>query len=105
MINSSNSSQPELRFSETQINAVNNGDDDEDPNELPVLTGNLFISHDKKWCYQIGVIDYLQTFNFQKKVEVWYKKYLKNRDPKKVSVSNSNFYGDRYINFMRHSVF
>ena len=29
-----------------------------------LLTGNLYMSGDKKWCYQIGVIDYLQTYNF-----------------------------------------
>ena len=30
----------------------------------PLLTGNLYFSADKKWCYQLGVIDYLQVYNF-----------------------------------------
>lgn len=70
--------------------------------DKPLLTGNLFFSADKKWCYQIGVIDYLQVYNFQKKAEVLFKRYIKNKDPKKVSVCHSKPYGNRYIHFMRH---
>ena len=47
----------------------------------------------------------MQTFTFQKQMEVWFKRYIKNRDPKKVSVCKAKPYGDRYIKFMRHSVF
>lgn len=89
----SGKSKEDLSFSEI-------GNDDKPP-----LTGNLFFSADKKWCYQIGVIDYLQVYNFQKKAEVFFKRFIKNKDPKKVSVCHSKPYGNRYIHFMRHSVF
>lgn len=82
----------------------NNGKvQDKDDNEL--LSGNLFLSADKKWVYQIGVIDYLITYNFNKKTEVFFKTYIKQYDPKKVSVCHSSPYGNRYIKFMREQVF
>lgn len=65
--NSSFKSKEDMMFSEI---------DDEHSGKL-LQTGNLYFSADKKWCYQIGVIDYLQTFNMNKKMEVWFKKYIK----------------------------
>jgi hypothetical protein len=40
-----------------------------------------YFSKDGKWCYQISIIDYLQTFDFGKKQEVMAKKLFKRADP------------------------
>ena len=64
-----------------------------------------FYSHDRKWCYQISVIDYLQTFDRGKKNEVLAKKYFKNADPMGLSARPSEPYGTRFMHFMKKSVF
>ena len=62
-------------------------------------------SRDGKWCYQISIIDYLQTFDSGKKQEVLAKKLFKRADPKKLSAVPPDPYGQRFIGFMKSSVF
>ena len=50
--------------------------------ESSVLTHQ---SKDGRFCYQISIIDYLQTFDRGKKNEVLAKKYFRNADPVKLS--------------------
>ena len=60
-----------------------------------------FYSADGKWCYQISIIDYLQTFDASKKREVLAKKLFKNADPKRLSATPPDPYGSRFIKFMK----
>lgn len=69
------------------------------------MTGHLFYSQDKKWCYQISVIDYLQTYDRSKKMEVLAKRVFKNVNVKKLSAVPPDPYGARFIEFMKNSVF
>jgi hypothetical protein len=55
--------------------------------------------------YQISIIDYLQTFDSGKKKEVLAKKIFKRADPKKLSAIPSEPYGERFMHFMKSSVF
>lgn len=65
----------------TKINAV-----------VPVCR-NQFVSADgTTWTYQISIIDYLQRFNMNKKMEVAAKVLFKRADPKKLSATEPNFY-------------
>lgn len=60
---------------------------------------------DKEWCYQISIIDYLQTFDKSKEREVFAKKYFKRADPTKISAVKPDPYAKRYLDFMNESVF
>lgn len=62
-------------------------------------------SKDGKWCYQISIIDYLQTFDSGKKQEVLAKKLFKGADPLKLSATPSDPYGHRFVKFMKNFVF
>ena len=64
----------------------------------------VFYSTCGKWCYQISIIDYLQTFDSGKKQEVLAKKLFKQVDTKKLSAVPSDPYGQRYLNFMKSYV-
>jgi len=57
------------------------------------------------YVYHIAIIDYLTQFNFNKRVESFYKVNLKNQDMKKVSCVNYDIYGDRFLEFMIKEVF
>ena len=46
---------------------------------------STYYSQDGRWCYQISIIDYLQTFDKGKKSEVVAKKVLKRADTSKLS--------------------
>jgi len=65
----------------------------------------MFYSQDRKWLYQISVIDYLQTFDRGKKMEVLAKRVFKNVDPTRLSAVPSDPYGNRFVEFMKNSVF
>ena len=62
-------------------------------------------SRDGKWCYQISIIDYLQTFDSGKKNEVLAKKIFKRADPTKLSAVPPDPYGNRFKSFMKNCVF
>ena len=66
---------------------------------------DTYFSTDGKWCYQLSVIDYLQTFDQGKKNEVAAKRLFKNADPRKLSAVPSTPYGHRFYDFMKNSVF
>ena len=66
---------------------------------------STYYSKDGKWCYQISIIDYLQTFDKGKKSEVIAKKVLKRADTSKLSAQASDPYGKRFLNFVNEYVF
>lgn len=71
----------------------------------PIEDSHTFFSVDKEWCYQISIIDYLQTFDKSKQREVFAKKYFKRLDPNKISAVKPDPYAKRYMEFMTGSVF
>lgn len=66
-----------------------------------IKMNTVFYSACGKWCYQISIIDYLQTFDAGKKREVLAKKLFKNADPKRLSATPPDPYGCRFIKFMK----
>lgn len=83
---------------DTLLNKVNSSQI-ETQNEM--VQNKTFFSNDGKWAYQISIIDYLQTFDFGKKQEVFAKKWFKNADPKKLSAVPPDPYGSRFVRFMK----
>ena len=65
----------------------------------------MFLSKDKKWAYQVSVIDYLQAFDRGKKMEVFAKRVFKNANPKNLSAVPPDDYASRYIKFVKQRVF
>ena len=57
-----------------------------------------------RYVYHIAIIDYLTRFNFQKRLESWYKVQWKNQDRNKVSCVEPILYGNRFIKFMSQHV-
>lgn len=64
-------------------------------------TRNKIISWDKKYVYHIGIIDYLQRWNFTKQSESCFKRNFKYRSNKNlVSAINPKIYNQRFQEFM-----
>lgn len=94
---------------EEQDNAMNNNFVEEGSDLYDSLVDkefsenrHQFLSCDGKFIYHIGIIDYLQLFNFVKQVEYYWKdagsyKHL-------VSCVPPPFYAQRYFNFMQSEV-
>lgn len=64
---------------------------------------HLFMSSCGKYLYHIGVIDYLQDFNLDKKVENFLKYHVKQAGDG-ISAMPPPFYADRFLRFMRDHV-
>ena len=65
-----------------------------------------------KYIYHIGIIDYLQTYDFGKKSERFLKRLLQELkmkytefDKNDFSVIEPNLYQERFIKFCRNKVF
>lgn len=56
-----------------------------------------------RFIYHIGIIDYLQDFNFDKKMEN-FAKYTVLRKGPGISAVPPPMYGDRFLRFMRDHV-
>ena len=58
-----------------------------------------------KWIYHISVIDYLQDFNIEKRLENFFKTLrATSHDAKYISAVHPDAYADRFIKFMKDSV-
>ena len=64
---------------------------------------HLFLSACGKYMYHIGIIDYLQDYNLDKKIENFLKYRLKG-DGDGISAMPPPFYADRFLRFMRDHV-
>lgn len=62
-----------------------------------------FLSKCGRYIYHIGIIDYLQDYNFDKKVENFAKFTLLRNGPG-ISAVPPPMYGDRFLRFMRDNV-
>lgn len=59
---------------------------------------NCFLSDDGRFIYHVGIIDYLQDFNFDKTVENKYKSYIS--DGESISAVHPKLYCKRFFDFM-----
>ena len=66
---------------------------------------NTFISQYENEAYHIGIIDYLQTWDTQKKQEQFLKRVFMQRDVNQLSAVEPKFYCQRFVDFMRGKVF
>ena len=66
------------------------------------LSRNSFMSENGKYIYHIGIIDYLQSYNWNKKGENFLK--TKISDGKYISAVEPNWYCERFFEFMRKEV-
>lgn len=74
-------------------------------NQNEIKEPDVYYSKNGKWCYQLSIIDYLQTFDSGKKNEVRAKRLFKNADPAKLSAVPPDMYGPRFSKFMKQGVF
>ena len=64
---------------------------------------HMFLSSDFKFIYHIAIIDYLQDYNYDKKMENLVKTLLKG-DSAEISAVPPHRYSTRYMNFMSKEV-
>jgi 1-phosphatidylinositol-4-phosphate 5-kinase len=63
---------------------------------------NCFLSDDGRFIYHVGIIDYLQDFNFDKVIENKYKSYIS--DGQSISAVHPRLYCERFFDFMQSQV-
>jgi hypothetical protein len=63
-----------------------------------------YLSFGGQYIYHIAIIDYLQDYNFDKKVENFYKT-IKNRKDAQISAIPPLEYRTRYLKYMAKEVF
>ena len=66
---------------------------------------NAVLSKDSKELYHIGIIDFLQKWNWFKKGESCYKTQVLRRNKGKLSAVEPDKYKQRFLNFMNKNVF
>lgn len=66
-------------------------------------TRHKFLSANGKYIYHIGIIDYLQDFNFEKIMENKLKVMI-NKSGAQISAIEPKPYATRYLKFMRDKV-
>lgn len=66
------------------------------------LSRNSFMSENGKYIYHIGIIDYLQSYNWNKRGENFLKS--KYSDGKYISAVEPVWYCERFFEFMRREV-
>ena len=58
-----------------------------------------------KYIYHICIIDYLQSFNMNKRAEIAFKTTFKNAKASTLSAISPEKYAVRFLNFMKNHVF
>ncbi len=66
-------------------------------------TRHTFLSKNKKYFYHLAIIDYLQDFNLDKKLENTLKTVL-NKEGAQISAVPPNPYCNRFVKFMKKEV-
>ena len=85
-----------------EVNSLNNGPSTLKSNQLK---RNEFMSLDRKEIYHLGIIDYLQTWNSQKKAESCLKRTFFCRQKQGLSAVMPKEYADRFLLFSSENVF
>ena len=73
--------------------------------EDPKYRGHVYRSQNEEFIYIIGIIDYLQKYNFKKKIENCFKSLLYGKEKNMISSVEPEYYGDRFHDFMVEKVF
>ena len=60
---------------------------------------------DKKYIVHLGIIDYLQDFNFKKIIEMKYKKMQATDYKQEIAAVPAEIYGKRFQKFLKENVF
>ena len=71
----------------------------------PKYRGHVYKSENGKYIYIIGIIDYLQKYNFKKKMEHCMKGIINGKENNMISAVEPEYYGDRFNDFMMKNVF
>ena len=66
---------------------------------------NVYLSEDGEYLYQFGIIDYLQTWDYNKKIENFAKTVLLCKPGDGVSAVDPDLYSQRFYSFMYDNVF
>jgi hypothetical protein len=57
-----------------------------------------------QYIYHLAIIDYLQSFNFEKWSESRFKIWILRREPNLISAIEPEIYAERFIKFMSNEV-
>ena len=71
----------------------------------PKYKGHVYQSEKKNFIYIIGIIDYLQMYNFRKRLETFWKGVFYGKEKNMISCVEPNYYGERFQDFMTKNVF
>ena len=72
--------------------------------EDPKYKGHVYKSENEQYIYIIGVIDYLQEYNFRKKMEHCLKGIIYGKEKNMISAVEPQYYGTRFYDFMMKNV-
>ena len=71
----------------------------------PKYKGHVYKDKNEKYIYIVGIIDYLQKYNFKKKMEHCIKGIIYGKEKNMVSAVEPEYYGKRFNDFMIKNVF
>lgn len=71
----------------------------------PKYKGHVYKSENENYIYIVGIIDYLQKYNFKKKMEHCMKGILYGKEKNMVSAVEPIYYAERFNDFMTKKVF
>ena len=71
----------------------------------PKYKGHVYKSDNQNYIYIIGIIDYLQKYNFRKRLENCVKGIYFGKEKDMISAVDPGFYGERFQDFMTKNVF
>ncbi len=66
-------------------------------------TRHSYLSRSGRYIYHLGIIDYLQDFNFEKIMENRFKVFI-HKEGAQISAIEPKGYATRYLNFMKEKV-
>lgn len=72
-------------------------------NELFNKSRHTFLSESGRYIYHMAIIDYLQDYNLEKKLENRLKVFI-NKEGAQISAIEPKGYATRYLRFMRDKV-
>jgi len=91
----------QLEFEIEKIRSVRRQSEKDFSNSLISNSRHRYKSSCGKFIYHIAIIDYLQTFNFDKWMESRFKIYVLRRSEALISAVDPELYGDRFLSFMK----
>ena len=90
--------------SSTSYNAIPESSFSQNEDITPHTNRHKYVSSCGQYIYHLAIIDYLQTFNFEKKSESRLKIWILRRPAHLISAVEPSVYGDRFIRFMTQEV-